>query len=39
MFGAASIAGLQSLVVEDTFAEDAVADAVLDLIFTGLGSA
>lgn len=38
MFGAATIAGLQSLVVEDTFAEDAVADAVLDLIFTGLGT-
>lgn len=39
MFGAATIAGLQSLVVEDTFAEDAVADAVLDLIFAGLGIA
>lgn len=38
IFGAVIIAGLQSLVVEDTFAEDALGAAVLDLIFAGLGT-
>ena len=36
IFGAVAIAGLQSLVVEDTFAEQAVADAVLNLLLDGL---
>ena len=36
MFGATAIAGLQSLVVEDSFAEDAVAAAVLDVLLDGL---
>lgn len=36
MFGAVAIAGLQALVVEDAFAEDAVAQAVVDLVLTGL---
>lgn len=36
MFGAATITGLQSLVVDEGFAEDSVASAVLELIFSGL---
>jgi TetR/AcrR family transcriptional regulator len=36
MFGATAIAGLQSLVVEDVFAEEAVAAAVLDVLLDGL---
>jgi hypothetical protein len=36
LFGATAIAGLQSLVVEDTFAEEAVAAAVLDVLLDGL---
>lgn len=38
IFGAVTIAGLQSLVVEDSFAEEALGAAVLDLIFAGLGT-
>jgi TetR/AcrR family transcriptional regulator len=38
IFGAVTIPALQSLVMDPVFQTEAVADAVLDLVFAGVGS-